>query len=180
MFDFKKSFVVFVLFFAVTFLVGCFFHQQILEFFSPSVDKTINAIGYAMAAAPPHHPFLISLIFAGVIFLKNILVVAVILIFSFRLFTGFIPAVIVIVNGVVLGAVFMDLVASGLPWQEAAMYFVPHGIIEIPAVIGACVLAVSIKETKEKLRKGGKWIVPFLGVAALIEVYVTPLFLGIH
>jgi len=124
---------------------------------------------------PSKNQHLVSLFMLIFIFLKNVSVAMLILLLSFRVSVLF-PSLVLAVNGAVIGAVCANLAVSGIPWQEITLYFVPHGIIEIPTMIGVCVIATSTKETKEKLRKGGKWIVPLLGIAAIVETYVTPLF----
>jgi uncharacterized membrane protein SpoIIM required for sporulation len=115
----------------------------------------------------------------AVIFAKNISVVVMILVFGSRLF-GLFSFYILAVNGVVAGAVYSSIVFSGVPYFEASLYFLPHGIIEIPAVIAACVLAIQLKNTiKRKTANGLKYLVVPLMLAALVEVYVTPALLKI-
>ncbi|RJO62763.1 MAG: stage II sporulation protein M [Dehalococcoidia bacterium] len=161
---------VFVFVFTVFLYAGYSFHREALAALSPSVNTAISMVE-AVDRAGGNLP----LILAGAIFAKNIVVALLVLAFGRRLF-GLFPAFVLAVNAAVIGAVYGDLTASGAPWQEAVSYFAPHGVIEIPALIGACVLAVCLKGAglKERLLRGMTYVAGPLAVAALVEVYVTP------
>ncbi|SHJ16108.1 Stage II sporulation protein M [Desulfofundulus thermosubterraneus DSM 16057] len=159
---------VFVIFLAV----GYILHHRILAVLMPSVNASVAAVG-AVEKAGGNLPAILAL----AIFVKNALVAVLVLTFGKRLFGAF-PAFVLAVNALVLGAVYGDTVSSGTPWSEAALYFVPHGVIEIPALVAACVLAVR-GTLKERLLNGAKYLAVPLALAALVEVYVTPALLEI-
>lgn len=160
----------FAFIFTVFLYAGYGFHREALIALSPSVNTAVGMVE-ALDKAGGNLP----LILAGAIFAKNIIVALLVLAFGSRLFGTF-PAFVLAVNAAVIGAAYGDLTASGTPWQEAVLYFAPHGVIEIPALIGACVLAVCLKSAglKERLLRGMTYVAGPLAVAALVEVYVTP------
>lgn len=161
---------IFAFAFASFFCLGCIFHQTMLEALTPTLNTAVNIVDKAGIADGNF-----QLLFAAAIFAKNISVVVMILIFGSRLFNLF-SFYILAVNAVVMGVMYSSIVSSGVPYFEASLYFLPHGIIEIPAIIAACVLAISFKNTKikEKLVSGLKRLVVPLMLAALVEVYITP------
>ncbi|MEX0672713.1 MAG: stage II sporulation protein M [Candidatus Paceibacterota bacterium] len=103
-----------------------------------------------------------------------------------------VPTLSLIVNGFVLGLVFSySLAATGGPLAFIAAV-VPHGIFELPAFIvasavglllGVCVIKRVRHEVGTSITSLYIWsgqlfiilIAPLLLVAAMIEVYVTPL-----
>lgn len=159
---------VFVIFLAV----GYMLHYRVLAVLMPSVNASVAAVG-AVEKVGGNLPAILAL----AIFIKNALVAVLVLIFGKRLFGAF-PAFVLAVNALVLGAVYGDTVSSGTSWSEAALYFVPHGVIEIPALVAACVLTVR-GTLKERLSNGFKYLAVPLALAALVEVYVTPALLEI-
>ena len=112
----------------------------------------------------------------------------------FGIFAGLVPMFSVFANGFILG-----ILAKIVLEKVSLLFFVagilPHGIIEIPAFIIAsaigikigktaiwCLFGKSRKETlKEEIFKGLKFYIliltPLIFLAALIEVFVTPLVL---
>lgn len=101
-----------------------------------------------------------------------------------------VPAIIFItVNGYLLGVV-IDRLAPRLGYAGLLAGLLPHGIIEIPAVVMATALGLAIgfqalrwvsgrqSQVRHYLRRGLqlylKWLLPALFIAALIEVFVTP------
>ncbi|MFC1991519.1 stage II sporulation protein M [Chloroflexota bacterium] len=126
------------------------------------------------------------------IFLKNVSVV--LISFALSPFFNLVPTMVLILNGGILGIV------STLVIQEKSLGFLlaglaPHGIFEIPALIigeaaafsfgTAIMLAVFNKERRKlllpHLRQNSRYIAVSIGlllVAAIIETYLTPLFLG--
>ena len=104
---------------------------------------------------------------------------------------GIVPVVLLLINGAILGAVIpMAVVAKGL-WSSV-MTIVPHGIFELPAVFLGTSVGIQLglhplmrlagKADSSLLSEIGKAmrlyfmiILPLLLLAALIEVFVTPL-----
>ena len=73
--------------------------------------------------------------------------------------------------------------------------FVPHGVIEIPVILLATALGLTVgmesarwlirreRRVKSRLSEGlrvyVRWILPGLAIAAIVEVFVTPLAIGL-
>ncbi len=128
---------------------------------------------------------------AAVIFIKNVSAV----LFSFILspILCLVPIVMLVVNGWLLGLV------SVMVLQEKSLGFLlagvlPHGILEIPAIIigeaaafnfGVTVMLGVFKKDREKLlmsslKQNLRYLVislVLLFLAAIVEAYITPLFL---
>ncbi len=101
------------------------------------------------------------------------------------------PLFFVISNGALLGIV-IGAKSSEVGLAKVLLLIVPHGVVEIPALILAASYGVEVglavikkllgKEIEisevlaEKIKKYFKIVLPMLLVAALIETYVTPMF----
>lgn len=125
---------------------------------------------------------------AGAIFLNNSIKSAAAIFLGTLL--GLLPVVFLVVNGAALGAIVsVSLGARGV-WQST-MAILPHGIIELPAVLlatsiglllGSHVVRRLLRRQQPPLRAEFalasrflfKVIVPLLLAAALIEAYLTP------
>lgn len=104
-------------------------------------------------------------------------------------FLAIFPVLFATSNGLVLGLVGFSVVGSrGLTFFLAGI--LPHGIIEIPAVLLSSAIGIRIghetirgKGIREELGKGLKFfalrIVPLLLLAAMVEVFLTPLILNL-
>lgn len=108
-------------------------------------------------------------------------------------FFGIFPILVLFSNGAVLGALIFFLKGS-LPISLFLISILPHGILEIPILILSCAWGLKIaKKTfnfvlaKESgLRKEiflattffFKILIPFLALAALIEIYFVPYLLN--
>ncbi len=102
---------------------------------------------------------------------------------------GVAPAVFVITNGFLIGVLSEQLVNSkGTGFILAA--FLPHGMLEMPSVLISSSIGMrlgyqTVKSLmgegglKHELRNGlkffGKWLVPIFLVAAVVEVFITPI-----
>jgi stage II sporulation protein M len=103
---------------------------------------------------------------------------------------GIVPILVVAFNGLILGVVATYLVHSGtISFQRMVLGILPHGIIEIPAILLAATSGVLL--CKALLRGGGrgmameslKLYVVSLGMlllAAFIEAFITPQLAGIQ
>lgn len=107
---------------------------------------------------------------------------------------GFIPLIFVVLNGFILGIVSMS-VAKVKGWLFVLMATVPHGFLEIPAMLIS--VAVGFREGWALINKlagknieVGKEVVfglniylravlPLIVVAAFIEAFVTPLLIEV-
>ena len=126
------------------------------------------------------------------IFIKN--VSAILISFAFSPIFGLAPVIALSFNGWLIG-----LVSTAVIEQESLGYLLagllPHGIFELPALImgeaaalsfgAAVVMAVFQRERRKELLPNLKQNLKYLGIAAalffpaaIIEVYLTPLFLG--
>ena len=97
------------------------------------------------------------------------------------------PAVIIFVNGVVVGVVLM-LASSKLPLEALLLSVLPHGIVEIPAFIYAAststVFGIALWERVLKRKELGGSVklllvgtlvsAALIAVAAVVEAFVTP------
>jgi stage II sporulation protein M len=107
---------------------------------------------------------------------------------------GIAPLIFLIVNGAILGAVMPVAVESRGLWPSI-MTIAPHGVFELPAILLGTSIGLRLgahawrwlrgKADKTLLSELGfglriyfSVIIPLLLVAAVIEVYVTPLLAG--
>ncbi len=104
------------------------------------------------------------------------------------------PLLIIGLNGFILGGLCSAL-ESVNGWRYVIASFVPHGVIEIPVILLATALGLTVgmeslkwlvrRESRVKLQLSDclkvylRWILPGLAVAAIIEVFVTPLLIGL-
>ena len=126
---------------------------------------------------------------AGTIFLNNTVKSAAAILLG--VFLGVLPVIFLLINGAALGAVVYLSIGTRGVWQST-MTILPHGILELPAVlcatsIGLMLGSYAIKRLTGKahgtlsgeITQAVKFfcavIVPLLLVAALVEAYLTPL-----
>jgi stage II sporulation protein M len=107
---------------------------------------------------------------------------------------GLPPVLFIGLNGFILGGLGSALESVG-GWRYVMASFVPHGVIEIPVILLATALGLTVgmeslrwlvrRESRVKpqlsdcLKVYLRWILPGLAVAAIIEVFVTPLLIGL-
>lgn len=107
---------------------------------------------------------------------------------------GLPPLLFIVLNGFILGGLGSAL-ESVNGWRYVMASFVPHGVIEIPAILLATALGFTVgmesfkwlirRESRVKLQLSNglkvyvRWILPGLAVAAIVEVVVTPLLVGL-
>jgi stage II sporulation protein M len=107
---------------------------------------------------------------------------------------GLPPLLFVGLNGFILGGLGSAL-ESVNGWRYVMASFVPHGVIEIPVILLATALGLTVgmesfkwlvrRESRIKLQLSDclkvylRWILPGLAIAAIIEVFVTPLLIGL-
>ena len=100
----------------------------------------------------------------------------------------------IVLNGFILGGLGSAL-ESVNGWRYVMASFVPHGVIEIPVIVLGTALGLTVgmeslrwlvrRESQVKsqlsdcLKVYLRWILPGLAVAAIIEVFVTPLLIGL-
>jgi stage II sporulation protein M len=104
------------------------------------------------------------------------------------------PVLFIGLNGFILGG-FSSTLESVNGWRYVIASFVPHGVIEIPVILLATALGLTLglkslkwllrRESRVKLQLSNclkvylRLILPGLAVAAIIEVFVTPLLIGL-
>ncbi len=106
---------------------------------------------------------------------------------------GVVPVLFVILNGLIIGIVVAVIGAKMGLFLTAAL-LIPHGILEIPAILISSSYGVNLgieafrkfrgadvdlnRSLLEHLKKFAKIPLPMLLIAALIETYITPLVAG--
>jgi stage II sporulation protein M len=104
------------------------------------------------------------------------------------------PVLFIGLNGFILGG-FSSVLESINGWRYVIASFVPHGVIEIPVILLATALGLTLgleslkwllrRESRVKLQLSDclkvylRLILPGLAIAAIIEVFVTPLLIGL-
>ncbi|MCK5413051.1 MAG: stage II sporulation protein M [Candidatus Pacebacteria bacterium] len=110
------------------------------------------------------------------------------------IFAGIFPLLFIFTNGLVFG-IFAQVSSSLISWKFFVLGIAPHGIIEIPVLIIATAISLKIgkvavwkifKKDKKFLSEFSKAIkfyifvlLPLLFIAALIEAYITPIFISL-
>ena len=134
----------------------------------------------------------LSLILLFIIFINN--AIKALLLLFLGVLLGLPSMLFIGLNAFILGGLGSAL-ESVNGWRYAVASFVPHGVIEIPVILLAAALSLTIgmesarwlvrKESRVKsqlsdgLRVYVRWILPGLAIAAIVEVFVTPLLVGL-
>jgi stage II sporulation protein M len=155
-----------------------------------TVEELMRQFGIVLEplASTGNPPILLLLL----IFINNA-IKALGLVFS-GILLGVPPLFFIGLNGFILGGLGSAL-ESVNGWTYVIASFVPHGVIEIPMVLLATALGLTIgmeslkwlvrRESRVKLQLSDclkvyvRWILPGLAAAAIIEVFVTPLLIGL-
>jgi stage II sporulation protein M len=122
---------------AITFLIGVFLGYTESErflFFLREQSNQIRDIVEGINAKEHTQWWLLLFLFA------NNLMVSVLMVYSGVLF-GFIPLFSLITNGLMLGYLANQNIPD-MGWDTFALAILPHGIIEIPAIIIACAYGI--------------------------------------
>lgn len=133
--EMKHYFIAAALVFGFGFVIGWQRPDQLAQFLNSQI-KSIQNIGETLNAKS--HPQLWLFIF---IFLNNASK-AILFIFLGLLF-GIMPLVMLVVNGMVLGYILSHQ-ASESTWLLVAKGILPHGIIEIPAIVITCAYGIKL------------------------------------
>ena len=107
---------------------------------------------------------------------------------------GIPPLLFIGLNGFIVGSVGSAL-ESALGWKYVMASVVPHGVIEVPMLLLATALGLTLgmesfkwltrRESQVKLQLSEclkvylKWILPGIAIAAVIETFVTNLLIGL-
>jgi len=134
----------------------------------------------------------LSVLLLLIIFINNAIKALGVVFFGILL--GLPPLLFIGLNGFIIGGFGSALKSvKGLGYVVASL--VPHGVIEIPMILLATALGLTVgmeslkwlvrRESRVKLQLLDclkvylKWVLPGLAVAAIIEVFVTPLLVGL-
>jgi stage II sporulation protein M len=169
--------------FCASLVVGTFIGQNTVEGLLSELGAVLEPL-----ASTGNLPLLLL----SIIFINNA-IKALVLIFS-GILLGLPPMLFIGLNAFILGGLGSAL-ESVNGWRYAVVSFVPHGVIEIPVILLASALSLTIgtesarwlvrKESRVKsqlsdgLRVYVRWILPGLAVAAIIEVFLTPSLVGL-
>jgi stage II sporulation protein M len=170
------------LFFA-TLLVGTLIGQNLVE----GLLSELGAVLGPLASTGN-----LSLLLLLVIFINNAIKALGIIFLGILL--GLPPVLFIGLNGFILGGLGSALEAIN-GWRYAVVSFAPHGVIEIPVILLATALGLTVgmesarwlirRESRVKSRMSDgikvyvRWILPGLAIAAIVEVFVTPLAIGL-
>lgn len=166
--------------FLIAGVLGWVYAEQTAHLLMPSMEGLENMVETTAELEPQFRaPAL-----AALIFLKNLSVAAFLVLLGYIVLA--LPTLFVlIVNGGLIGVVARTITADGFPAIAFAAGLVPHGIFELPAIFlaaGFALAAVSgrfarhgLPTLRHRFSFIFKTIIPLLLIAALIEVYVTPL-----
>jgi stage II sporulation protein M len=165
--------------FFATLVVGMLIGQNLVE----GLMSELGAVLEPLASTGS-----LSLLLLLVILINNAIKALVLILLGILL--G-LPSVLFIgLNAFILGGLGSAL-ESVNGWRYAVVSLLPHGVIEIPVILLAAALSLTVgmesarwlvrKESRVKsqlsdgLRVYVRWILPGLAVAAIVEVFVTPL-----
>lgn len=178
LFSLKKQIIIFSLFFVLFGYLGFSSSQS-----TPREAEIILQQVMAMMEPIAEMPVLGQFAF---ILLNNSLVLFLVVIFG--LIFGIFPFLVLFSNAVLLGMVAF-FAKTMFSWPVFFLATMPHGVIEVPALILSCAIGYrlgitvfdrifkkqgSIKlELNYALNSFLKVILPFLALAALIEVFIT-------
>lgn len=174
------GFLVAVMIFAAGAVAGWVFSQAIAPLLLPSLENLVGSAEKTMGL----NPEIRHLALTTFIFLKN-LSVAAILVFVGYVVLALPTVFILVVNGTLVGLLARLFIEAGMSPTTFVAGIAPHGIIELPALFLAAGFALAL--TAQRLKGRGipgpvrrlgfllRAITPLLAVAAVVEVYITPL-----
>jgi stage II sporulation protein M len=178
-----RSFVLASGIFSASLIVGTLIGQNTVE----GLLSELGAVLGPLASTGNLSPLLLL-----IIFINN--AIKALLLISLGILLGLAPILFIGLNGFILGGLGSALEAVD-GWKYVVASFVPHGVIEIPVILLATALGLTVgmesvrwlvrKESRVRLQLSDglkvyvRWILPGLAVAAIIEVFVTPLVIGL-
>ena len=134
----------------------------------------------------------LSVLLVLLIFINN--AIKALAIVSLGILLGLPPIFFIGLNGFIVGGLGSAL-ESAKGWTYVIASFVPHGVIEIAVILLATALGFTVgveslkwvarresrvkSQLSDSLKVYLRWILPGLAVAAIIEVFVTPLLIGL-
>jgi stage II sporulation protein M len=166
--------------FAFSIAAGWLFSQSLAPVLLPSLENLVETAERAKELNPEVR----SLALAIFIFLKNLSVAAILVLIGHVV--SALPTIFILsVNGALIGLIARLFIEAGFPPLAFVAGVAPHGIIELPAIFLAAGFALTLaaKRTKGAMIPGLvnrlgfllRVIAPLLIMAAVLEVYLTPL-----
>ncbi len=164
--------------FVISCIAGFYFANENPKLAKKTIEQLFSQFEFIKNMNP-------SLIFL-LIFLNNSIKALVAMLAGFLF--GLFPVLFVILNGYLTGLV-IQVKGMEMGFKKIALALIPHGIVEIPAIIIACSYGIWLGRRfwnaingKEKfrnavffaLKKYLRIVLPMLIVAAIIETFVTP------
>jgi stage II sporulation protein M len=161
-------------------IAGWVYADQLVQFLMPSMEQLERMVEVTQELEPGMRQPILTVM----IFLKNLSVTAFLVFFGYIILA--LPALLVILsNGLLIGVVARVFTEDGFPVQAFIAGLAPHGIFELPAIFLATGFSFvvmtnlfrmrAVPSLGERFRFTIRTIVPLLLVAAMIEVYLTPL-----
>jgi len=167
-----------VFLFALTAVMG-YYTAQLDPEFAAGWTEELEMLAWILEQPP--------LMIMIIIFLKNLLASATAMLLGLGL--GIVPMIVATSNGFLLGIVGYSAVEQK-GWLYLAAGILPHGIIELPAVLLSIAIGLrlghllALSLLKESSDLTGemrvaihfflRWIMPMLFLAAAIETFITP------
>lgn len=175
-----RGFLLATAFFALSIATGWLFSQEVEPFLRPGLENLVGAAEKSVGIDPE----LRSAALAGFVFLKNLSVAAILVLVGHVAFA--VPTLFILaVNGAVIGLLARLFLDAGLPPLAFVAGVAPHGVIELPALLltAGFAFALAGRRLKGKTVPGlsprfgflFRIVTPLLLLAAVLEVYVTPL-----
>lgn len=155
--------------FAAGAAAGIVFYGPLLALLGGAIRLALSA-GAKLAGSPAEQAA------AGALILVKNLSVAALCLAAGRPTRGAWPAAVCLANGAALGVLARLLREEiGLPYWKLAAMLAPHGAVELAAVFAACTAGVAALPLEARFRRAMPGVAAALGVAALIETWVSPL-----
>jgi stage II sporulation protein M len=180
---FIRNLILATIIFFVSLVVGTLIGQT-------SAEEAIRQLAHLLERLPPTGN--LSVLLFLMIFINNAIKALGIIFLGILL--GIPPLLFIGLNGFIVGSVSSAL-ESVKGWRYVIASVVPHGVIEIPIILLAVALGLTVgteslkwllrRESQVKLQLSDclkvyvRWILPALAIATIIEVFVTPLLMGL-
>ncbi|MCX8172114.1 MAG: stage II sporulation protein M [Archaeoglobaceae archaeon] len=169
---------------SILFVLSCFIGYYMVEFFPKFIKKEIEMLREFFKKFVSETPSPLSIFV--LILLNNSIKSFVAMVLGVLL--GIVPVLFVVTNGIIVG-VFANVIGNEIGLTSFILKIIPHGIIEIPAIILASSygvwLGIKFIRDRKNIDKhmryaSGKFVrivLPMLIIAALIEtslIFILP------
>jgi len=179
----RRGFLAATLFFVLSIAAGWLFAQELDPVLRPGLENLLGAAERSTQVDSQYQ----SVALTAFIFLKNLSVAAILVLIGHVAFAA--PTIFtLLVNGALIGLLARLFIEGGLDPLAFAAGIAPHGVVELPALLLAAgfAFALAAKRLRGKTVPGLgsrlgfllRVIAPLLLMAAVLEVYLTPLVLA--